>query len=239
MLRVGRIEYNNNQQKYPVYEGFTSIVVMMKSHSIWHPLSPYSLKYEQGQIFENVWQFSKCYETVPKSTQKYSRFNNTIIWDHPAERHIKDNKLTAEYCAWRAKGMNNKWAVRYPVGYHHRHKCVCAIWNNQSLSYIESRKKIYVPEYCRLVKKLSSFRILQMRLNKGENLLIIEIDGPHQESMDYYKEKYNVGDDFIQGNTILINQHNIKIMLNDVKHPFGHGYCLAMALLGKEEEWNN
>ena len=27
-------------------------------------------------------------------------------------------------------------------------------------------------------------------------------------------------------------------MLNDPKHPFGHGYCLAMVLLNKEVEWN-
>lgn len=29
----------------------------------------------------------------------------------------------------------------------------------------------------------------------------------------------------------------MKIMLNDTKHPFGHGYCLDVALLDKEEEW--
>ena len=38
---------------------------------------------------------------------------------------------------------------------------------------------------------------------------------------------------------LLINQNNMRVMLNDAKHPFGHGYCLAMALLGKVEEWNN
>ena len=79
---------------------------------------------------------------------------------------------------------------------------------------------------------------LKNRLINGENLLIIEVDGPHQESLDYYKEKYEVGDDFIQKNTMLANDENINIMLNDTKHPFGHGYCLAMTLLDKDIEWN-
>ena len=53
-----------------------------------------------------------------------------------------------------------------------------------------------------------------------------------------YKQKYGVGNDFIQNDTMLITKDNIEIMLNDTKHPFGHGYCLAMALLDKEIEWN-
>lgn len=36
---------------------------------------------------------------------------------------------------------------------------------------------------------------------------------------------------------MLITKENISIMLNDTKHPFGHGYCLAMALLDKDIEW--
>ena len=83
------------------------------------------------------------------------------------------------------------------------------------------------------------FRDLQKRLEKGENLLIIEVDGPCQSSLDYYKQKYNVNDNFIENHTMLVNQQNINIMLNDPKHPFGHGYCLAMALMNKETDWLN
>ena len=61
----------------------------------------------------------------------------------------------------------------------------------------------------------------------GENLLIIEVDGPHQESLEYYKETYGVGDDFIIDNTIIANQENLDLMINDTKHAYGHGYVLA------------
>ena len=51
------------------------------------------------------------------------------------------------------------------------------------------------------------------------------------------EKEYDVDDDFIQDDTILVTEGNINIMLNDTKHAFGHGYCLCMALLGKAEEW--
>ncbi len=134
-----------------------------------------------------------------------------------------------------------KYAVRYPVTFNHRHKCLFSFKENptEQLLYIEGRKEIYLPVYCTLVKRVSTFDKLRKKLANGENLLIIEVDGPHEESMNYYRENYGVSDDFIQKNTMLVTEENIKIMLNDTKHPFGHGYCLAMALLGKDIEWNN
>lgn len=79
-----------------------------------------------------------------------------------------------------------------------------------------------------------SLKKLKKWLQEGKNLLIIEVDGPHQESLDYYKEKYNVDDDFIVNSTMLATKENLEIMLNDTKHPFGHMYCLAACLLGIE-----
>lgn len=45
---------------------------------------------------------------------------------------------------------------------------------------------------------------------------------PHQESLEYYKNKYNLADDFIVNHTILVNKHNMDILLNDEKYPFGN-----------------
>ena len=38
-------------------------------------------------------------------------------------------------------------------------------------------------------------------------------------------------DDFIEKNTMLVTENNLLTMLLDTKHSFGHGYCLAAALL--------
>lgn len=233
-VRVGRRIYGRGGYRDPSFPGFTSILCLTKS-TAYGSLGPYVLKDERGRIMENLWQFSKCYKSIPKSTQRYSKYDTRIIWDHPAEVHIReDGSLTDEYWAWRKKGMECKDAVRYPVGFHHRHKCLYALSEDnieEKLGYIESRKKIYLPVYTKCVQDQPQFVELKSRLERGENLLIIEVDGPHEESMPYYKATYGVNDDFITKDMVLVTPEHMKLLLNDEKHPFGHGYCLGMALL--------
>lgn len=95
MIRVGRCVYDNNGVKYdPTFDNFVNIVVVMKSHSPYYQLSPYYLKDDKNRIMENYWQFSKIYETVPATTQRKSRYNRTVVWEHPAEVHIvKENNV--------------------------------------------------------------------------------------------------------------------------------------------------
>jgi len=238
-LRVGKIRFENGKRIMPSYEGYTPIIVMT-SNSGFDVLSPYRIKDKKNRIMENIWQFAKVYETVPKTTQTYSRWDDRIIWNHPEETHIKNGKITKKYIKWRIKGMTASEAIRYPVGFKHRHKCLYALKHvdGEKLDYVQSRKKIYLPVYCKLVKKHPKFKTLQTRLQNGENLLILEVDGPHQESMPYYKKKYNVKNKFIENHTIAINKDSMNIMLNDEMHPFGHGYCLAMALMEKDKSWN-
>ena len=185
---------------------------------------------------ENIYQFSKVYKNVPKSKQYYSRYDRRVIWDWPAQTHLEGDQLTHDYIKWRTCGMNASEPIRYPVGFKNRHKCLFSLKGDEipevkSLDYIESRKEIYLPLYTELVQKEKQFLELVERLKNGENLLIIEVDGPHEESLEYYRDKYDVPKDFIQNFTMLATRENIDIMLNDPKHPFGHGYCLALALL--------
>lgn len=228
MIRVGRI---TNSKQHPSFPNFKNIVCMTKS-SAYGELSPYLLTNSRGFIMENIWQFSKVYEKVKYSKQIYSQWDRTVIWEHPEETHVdEDGDLTLEYLEWRRKGYRNKYPVRYPVGIKDRHKCLYSYWRKEKLDLIEARKKIYLPIYKKLVKRQPKFHKLLDMLKKGINLLIIEVDGPHQESLEYYKSKYNVNDNFIENDTILANYENLQIMLNDKKHSFGHGYCLAIALL--------
>lgn len=133
--------------------------------------------------------------------------------------------------------MKNKYPVRYPVGYNNMQKCLFAVKDNdpdRKLDYIEARKEIYIPLYCQLVKENNKFLELKERLNNGENLLIIEVDGPHQESLQYYIDNYYADNDFIENDTMIATEENLSIMMHDPKHPFDHGYCLAVALLDME-----
>lgn len=231
-IRVGRITYDKGTPVYPSYEGFTPIIVMTKS-SEYGELSPYVLQDENGVIMENAWQFRKLYPWVPESKQYYSRFDKTIIWSHPQETHVSDGEPNEKYWAWREKGFKCQYPVRYPVGNGiHKSRCICVLSNGERLGIKDSREKVYLKIYSDLVKKHLKFDNLRQRVKRGENLLIIEVDGPHQESLEYYKRTYNVEDSFIESNTMLITMKNVKIMLKDEKHSFGHGYCLAMTLFG-------
>jgi hypothetical protein len=225
------------------YDGFVKIVVMTPSNSKkWFPLSPYSMKTVDGVNFENYYQSSRVYPTVPYTKQVYSRWDSRVIWERDAEQHVTDGHLTSTYKKWRDDLRDNEDPVRYPVGRHWRKHAIYAIdaprnasleelESKPHLGYIEARKQIYLKTYVELVRKIPEFFKLREMVRKGTNILIIEVDGPHEESLDYYIERYNVDKDFIVGGTILATSENLNIMLNDTKHSFGHGYCLAWALL--------
>lgn len=245
MIRVGTKKKVGKKWVLPSYPGYETIEVMMKSHSGWWPLSPYYLKDEKGRIMENVWQFSKIYPTLPISKQKNHWTNKDYIWEWPADCHIHNGRIINNYWNWRYHGMNADKAIRYPVGFNYKHTVVGALiekeddgtgtpWSNVDITtlypYIESRKRLYVPLYSRLVKYQPLFNVLKNKLVNGQNILIVEIDGPKSQSLNYYQQIYGVDDHFIENDTILVNDYNMNIMLNDDKHPFGHGYCLAMAL---------
>jgi hypothetical protein len=235
-VRVGRTKYQGGKVILPSYPEYTTVTVMTPRFGKYHKLGPYSLRNDEGQILENVWQFSKVYPKVPKVNIPYSSGDRRIVWQWPEEVHLDDEgNPNRQYWQWRNTGMNNSEPVRNPVGWKYLKTCQYALKepHGPKLDYIESRKAIYLPNYLQEVMKEPLFLELKQRLLNGENLVIAEIDGPHQESLGYYREKYNVAENFIEQDTIYLTQESVGILLNDPKHPFGHGYCLGMALLGE------
>jgi len=234
-IRVGRVTtgaYGRwNMEKL---DGYESIIPLTES-TPHYQLSPYYLKNSKGFIMENIWQFSKVYEDIPVATWKPPKNTTDKTISHPAETHITDGKVNKNYWKWRSKGFKCPYPVRYPVGFNHRHKCLYALKSKKhmkQLGYIESRKKIYLPIYQKLAKREKMFWDILEKVQNGKNILIFDVDGPHQESLEYYKKKYKIKNDFIQNNSVDVSDKKaMKILLDDEKHPFGHGYCLALALL--------
>lgn len=241
-IRVGTCSRSSKNRVLPIYEGYNPIFCLTPS-TPYGSLGPYDLYDSTGRMMENIWQFSKVYPNV--EAQKQINYSGKVIWTHPPETHcisIDDEwYITKEYIDWRDKGFYCNFPIRYPPGFRNMNKCLFAletvgsikdpIPKSQMLNYVDARKKIYLPNYNKLVVKKPQFKKLKDQLVNGTNLLIIEVDGPVQSSLDYYKEKYNVDDEFIQQDSMEVTVDNLKIMLNDTKHPFGHGYCLAAALL--------
>lgn len=236
-LAIGRRAYT----RYPAFldsslDGYTTILCLSKS-STYGSISPFCLTDKAGQILENVWQFGKVYSRIPAQKIPKTHFDPQIVWDWPAQTHWDDKakQPTPEYWQWRNAGMACPHPIRYPVGRRVRTQCLGYLTAPDAplLGYIDARKQVYLPLMLDALRGSETFLKLQARLANGENLLIVEVDGPHYESLGYYKQKYGVGDDFISPqNTMAATMSNLAIMLDDPKHPFGHGYCVAAALLG-------
>lgn len=225
------------------------IIVRYKQYD---ELSPYVMKDEYGRIMENIWQFSKVYQVTPSINSKQ--------WIYPQTFHLdeKTNTVNANYYKWRYAGMFHKQYVRYNVPKSYTKYCVGAIsdgteldfnkkndtydqnfygginidlnGNNKIYGYTEARIKIYCPVYENIAVKTKLFKTLINKLKSGTNLLIVEVDGPRQESLPYYQQKYGVPDDWIKHHTIDVNPYNINIMINDSNHSYGHGYVLGNLL---------
>ncbi len=229
----------------PFSEGFTNIHIHTTAAGLGGQLSPYVLRDENGVLLENKWQFSKVYPQVSYQHIKLSnRYpNSRVIWNHPAEGHIdiETNQPTAEYWAWREKGYRNEFAIRYPNGFEGRSLCIYSLWPSgengamEQLDYIQSRKKIYCGEYVRLcnvggTEAALALQKLKDMLNDGTNLQIIEVDGP-DPSLTYAPY------DRISKNDpgLVIDEPTIRMLINDKRKPFGHGYVIAAMLLDGSE----
>jgi hypothetical protein len=224
-VRVGKYDFKT--RKMPEIPDFSNILIHVRDE-----LSPYILKTEEGCIMENVWQFSKIYRKVYNQNQTIHRYTSEKGWVHPEEIHIDEKgNVLPEYWQWRSKGMNCSHAIRYPNGYNGRSECVGFIWNGQFIpvdKYHIARKIIYYDTYITMCKKNPEYKELQRRLSNKENLQIVEVDGP-RKAEDY---PFNLA----ENNSLLINREIAQGWLKSKTQSFGHGVCLAIALLGLDTD---
>jgi hypothetical protein len=95
------------------------------------------------------------------------------------------------------------------------------------LGYVEARKRIYCGLYAELVKIHPRFIQLCRELNKGNKLIISEVDGPKYDTMYPYN--------LVENDSIPFTYDICKHLINDVTHPFGHGYTIAALLMGWDD----
>jgi hypothetical protein len=105
---------------------------------------------------------------------------------------------------------------------------VCG-WSAANCDYIAARKHIYCGEYRRLAPLTPHFARLRSLLLAGENLQIVEVDGP-DPSLEYGPYARISADADAPG--MLMDEATIRFLINDAKKPFGHGFVIAALLLG-------
>lgn len=233
-------KYDFKNKKIPDTPGFVNVVIDQ-----YHDLSPNVLKID-GKYLTNIWEFSKIYLKVKAQKQTW--------WNHQAEVHIENNKIEKAYWLWRNKGMVFNYPVRYPNDSQNRNKyqsvirqCVNeldiksakntvkhtdTVLNSETKTYeimdhVTARIKLIYPTYFEAIKKEKTFIELKSKVDKGTKLIIYDIDGP-------FTTKEN-GVKCINNNRVECTKENITEMLKSKNHTFSAGFCLAIALLGKEE----
>lgn len=178
--------------KYPTPEGAQIINTTSRSDTWSRALSPFFL----GPIdlyngynsinMENAWQYSKVYEYY------------TDDKGDPDERYFK----------WAQDGWKKIRADRYPMG--RDAKPLYSYWGGEKLSYVEARKKIYIPLYARAVQKTSAFQKLKRLYEQGDDLYLWDFDG-------YNHKAFNL---------------SFEQVINDSNRKMGHAFVIAMLLEG-------
>lgn len=135
---------------------------------------------------ENMWQMSKVYKC-----------------------HIdKNGDPTSKYFEWAKKGWLTKKGIRYPMG--KGAKPEYSYWDGEKLSYVEARKKIYLPYYAKNVIKTKSFKLLkELYLNETKkDIYLLDFDG-------YNHVELGLSDDYV---------------LNTPYRSMGHGFVIYFLL---------
>jgi hypothetical protein len=137
-----------------------------------------------AQNVENAWQFSKVY----------------------AEHVGSDGKPSPAYFEWAKQGWMDTKAHRYPMG--KGVKPSFSYWDGQQLTYVEARKKIYIPTYSAAVRESQAFKQLRSLYSVMEDIVLWDFDGYDHRSLGMTYED-------------VVNSNDRKC---------GHGFVLAMML---------
>ena len=114
------------------------------------------------------------------------------------EHHDEDGQPNAAYFEYRdgmygkKQGEIPKPVMRHPYhefGYTADDMLYWAYWNSEKgeyerLSYLEGRKKVYVPEYAKLVADSDALRWMKSLLDQGKKIALLDFDG-----FNYYCEE--------------------------------------------------
>jgi hypothetical protein len=173
-------------------EGATVINTTSRSYNWSRALSPFFLGPVdlyggyQAQNVENAWQFSKVYEYYTDD----------------------QGNPDARYFQWAKDGWQDKRDHRYPMG--KDVKPLYSYWDGEKLTYVEARKKIYLPLYAGAVQKTHAFDNLKKMHEEGQTLYLWDFDGYNHKVCDLTYDQ----------------------VINDPNRKMGHAFVIAMLLDG-------
>ncbi|MBO5077386.1 MAG: hypothetical protein J5584_07310 [Clostridia bacterium] len=186
----------------------------------------------KANVFEIFWQCGKVYPC-----------------------HDDGGRPNAAYFEWRNKFYGEvkctKDLMRHAckdLGYEHK-DCRYFAWYDKEkgdyvpLSYVEARKKVYFPEYAKLIQNTGSFRWLKSLVEDGRKLALVDFDGYNYNEACGLKQKY---DQYVnkckkEKRVPVLTERDfraVRSMKDVVNCPFmqaGHGFVIKALLQGDIE----
>lgn len=218
MIAVGSKARRGSGEKNPVRKGFVNVDVT--SGSVKKVLNPITKEKHQAYKLSPIKG-----DTFPVVAHDGLVFNNfEMYWQaNKAFKHLghvgEDGEPTKKFFAWREKWAKVKWAKsnkykrRLPDTKGHIPEF--GYYGGKKLDYVASRK-YYVMKYFEVIKNLPVIEALKQRILNGENVMILDGDGPPLS-------------DYPEG--ILVDGcEKILEKFRDTTRPFGHGYIIAIVL---------
>jgi hypothetical protein len=135
---------------------------------------------------ENAWQFAKVYEYYLEA----------------------DDTIGERYFRWAQDGWNDQRAHRYPMG--RDAKPLYSYWDGETLTYVEARKKIYIPLYAKYVQQTSAFAKLKKMHDENAEVYLWDFDGYNHKALGLTYDQ----------------------VINNPDRKMGHAFVIAMLLDG-------
>lgn len=166
-----------------------------------------------AETFEDLWQYGKVYPKIYDENKK-------IVLGIDS-----DGNPTEEFYKWRKrfytlKKVKGDRHPAFPSSIRHQ-DCEYMVYFEDGrlckLDYITSRKKVYIPEYAKLIVNTDSFKELKKLYDEGKKIALVDFD-----AWNYYGVN-------LEENTTM------KEMVNNPKFKVGHGYVIKMLLQGDIE----
>jgi hypothetical protein len=239
-----KTQYIKSTTQRPTDEkGFVTVNVLKWNNSKWKTLCPYYLRTDGQELqqndgnvlFENFYQGSKVFKKLKPQEQYASRFHRDAkyLWfksdmSDALVRPAGQVLDTQTYMRWRDSVWSCQHPIRYPNGRAQKPEFTLLIDSSgqeHRLDYLEARRQVYFREYCRLVRGTKEYKELLGLLIAGKNLMICEMDVPAAGKGGLYGKccSGSVSD--------TLSLAILEGLLDDPSEAFGHGLCLAYALL--------
>ena len=166
--------------------------------------------------------------------------------------HDHNGQPNAAYFAYRDKmyhaapGSIPKPVMRHPYksfGYDADDMLYWAYWNPEKgeyerLSYLEARKKVYVPEYAKLVANTPAMKYMKKLLDEGKKIALLDFDGFSYYNEEAMKVRYRAyvakcrkrKEPILRSEKDFTDIKDMKSAVNFADTPVGHAFVVKALL---------